>query len=398
MKKAVPSYRQLLLLSFLLLLSVCRMVRAKASATSTGEVAITGSGYVEKGKTIRLTADQPVRWKSSNTEIATVSKSGRVSGIRPGSVVIRAISRKDPTVRGQILIRVMKQTTASDGYVNILLVGNSYTQDEFGYVPALLKELLPDLKFRIGLLYAEAASLALHYEKLTDTSQTYAKYSEYTSKDTMWRHTKDVHLSDILKKYDWRLVTFQQNSQNQNSYSSIRPYIDALIEGYIKKLGRRPVFLYNFPHVRGARNKLIRPGTTTAAYRKYLSVVKKVMRQFPFDDFVPNATAIENARRTVLNAMGDGGNMTADTRHLQDGLPCLVANYCSFLKLLPYIGAEKVDLLQSRILPTDEWIAAQKIPGSNGPSVGVTEENRLLAVRCAMLAIEAPDSISVPER
>ena len=147
-KKDVTQYRPFLLLMVLLLLSVYFMGNAKAAAASTGVITITGSGYVEKGKTIRLTADQPVRWKSSNTEIATVSKSGRVSGIRPGSVVIRAISRKDPAVRGQILIRVMKQITASDGYVNILLVGNSYTQDEFGYVPALLKELLPDLKSR----------------------------------------------------------------------------------------------------------------------------------------------------------------------------------------------------------------------------------------------------------
>ena len=168
------------------------------------------------------------------------------------------------------------------------------------------------------------------------------------------------------------------------------------MDGYTQKIGAQPVFLYVFPHVRGARNVKVAQGagTTAGQFGRYVPVVQNVMNAFPFMAFIPNATAIENARKTSLNAMGNGGDMTSDSVHLQDGLPCLVANYCSFLKLLPFIGNYSADLTRSRILPTAAWIASQNVPGADNLSVGVTEENRLLAVKCAVKAVQAPFTIS----
>jgi hypothetical protein len=191
-------------------------------------------------------------------------------------------------------------------------------------------------------------------------------------------------------------VTFQQCSELQDSYDSMQPYIKALMDGYTQKIGAQPVFLYVFPHVRGARNVKVAQGagTTAGQFGRYVPIVQNVMNAFPFMAFIPNATAIENARKTTLNAMGNGGDMTSDSTHLQDGLPCLVANYCSFLKLLPFIGNYSADLTRSRILPTAAWIASQNVPGADNQSVGVTEENRLLAVKCAVKAVQAPFTIS----
>ena len=466
-----------------------------ARAGNSG-IRISGSPFVAKGKSVWLTANEPVKWKSNKPSVAKVNKRGRVKGRRAGTAVITAISLENNRVKARFRIRVMKkpakkiqlsvasltldvtkkrtlQLTAAakpakaaqtfswvsdapsivtvdanglararkagsavitcstiDGsnksvsipvtvtnkaeeerirklqeeqkrkleasYCNILLVGNSYTQDEFGYVPALLKEFFPSLRFRIGLLYTGGASLQLHYNNLVNTGNTYHSYSEYTSESTRWEQKSGVRLSDVITKYPWKIVTFQQCSELQDSYDSMQPYIKALMDGYTQKIGAQPVFLYVFPHVRGARNVKVAQGagTTAGQFGRYVPIVQNVMNAFPFMAFIPNAIAIENARKTSLNAMGNGGDMTSDSTHLQDGLPCLVANYCSFLKLLPFIGNYSADLTRSRILPTAAWIASQNVPGADNLSVGVTEANRLLAVKCAVKAVQAPFTIS----
>ena len=472
-------------------------VLSQSAQAATKKITITGSKCVAKGKSIRLTANQDVTWKSSNPQVAKVYKKGKVKGLRPGKAVIIATSKEDPSVRKRFKIKVYKKAVkriklsvnaltldvtkapsakvtakatpkkaaqkfewsssapkiadvsssgvvmalqagtaritcqAVDGskkkvtftvtvtdkvkeeeerkkkeeeerkkreaaYWNILLVGNSFTQDEFGYVPALLKQYFPSLKFRIGLLYTGGASLELHYNNLTG-SGAYQVYSEYTSESTAWTHKQSVRLSDVITKYTWKIVTFQQASAHQGDYSTMSPYITKLMNGYTKKIGSQPIYLYVFPHVRGASNdqiKLFNPASTETAYKKYAQIVQNnVLKSFPFKGVIPNATAIENARKTSMSGLGNNKDMTADSMHLQDGLPCLVANYCSFLRLLPYMGLSQPNLTKV-LLPTDAWITAQDVPGRNAPSVGATKTNWSLAVKCALKAVQAPFAIT----
>ena len=540
------------------------VLMAVPSQAASKKITITGSKHVAKGKSIRLSADQDVVWKSSNPKIAKVYKKGKVKGLRPGKVVITAISKENPDVKARIKIRVHKKAAkrirlsvnalsldvtrspsaqvkakatpkkavqkfawsssdptvakvtskgvvtalkagktriickAVDGskkkasftvtvtdkakeeaqkkeaarrkaeaerkakaeaekkakaeaekkakaeaekkakaeaeqkakeeaerkakeeaerkakeeaerkakeeaekeaaYWNILLVGNSYTQDEFGYVPALLKQYFPSLKFRIGLLYTGSCSLELHYNNLTGNG-VYQQYSEYTSESTKWVNMNSVRLSDVINKYPWKIVTFQQYSRYQGRVDTITPYIANLMKGYTEKIGKRPVFLYVFPHVNSTFAKETY-GTTADAYAQFVSITQQVLssQAFKFDGVIPNATAIENARKTVLGELGNKKDMTSDGTHLQDGLPCLVANYCSFLRLLPYMGLSQPKLNKEDLLPTAAWVAAQSVPGADGQSVGATQENWSenwsLAARCAQMAVQNPFAVT----
>ena len=488
----------LILFCAILLISLFASLSQSAQA-ATKKITITGSKCVAKGKSIRLTANQDVTWKSSNPQVAKVYKKGKVKGLRPGKAVIIATSRENPSVRKRFKIKVYKKAVkriklsaktltldvtkapsakvtakatprkaaqkfewsssapkiadvsssgvvkalqagkaritcqAVDGskkkvtftvtvtdqvkeeaerkkkeeeerkkreaaYWNILLVGNSFTQDEFGYVPALLKEYFPSLKFRIGLLYTGGASLELHYNNLIGKG-AYQQYSEYTSESTSWTHKQSVRLSEVITKYTWKIVTFQQASAHQGDYATMSPYITKLMNGYTEKIGSKPIYLFVFPHVRGSGNDQIKqfnPAATATAYKKHVKIVQNnVMQLKLFKGVIPNATALENARTVAsLKGLGSGGDMTSDTMHLQDGLPCLVANYCSFLRLLQFIGKSQVDLTKSHILPTKKWVAAQSVPGADGKSVGATEANRLLAVKCALKAVQSPFTIT----
>ena len=461
-------------------------------------ITITGSNVVAKGKIIQLKADQKVKWKSSRPNIAKVSKNGRVRGIRPGTAVITATSRKNPAIKRRIRICVKKKAAqrlklsensvtldltrdpvitlsaaatplkaaqvfewsssdedtvyvSRDGvvrarkegsaqitcmtidgskkrvtvsvtvtdkareereaaeleasYWNILLIGNSYTQDEFSYVPFFMKEYFPGLRFRIGILHQGGCNLATHYYNLMNDG-SYSLYSEYTSEDSEWNSVRNVHLSQVISKYRWKIVTLQQSSALQGDYSTMEPYIKALMDGYTQKIGSRPKYLYVFPHLRGSGNEEmyaeVDPRTTETLYKKFVPVAQKVVKEFGFDGIIQNATAIENARKTSLNSLSSGqdGDMTEDSSsHLREGIPCLVANYCSFLRLLPYMGLPQVGLDRSCLYPTTAWVSSQKIPGKDGSSVGAAgdnaEKNKLLAAKCAEAAVQKPYEITI---
>ena len=555
----IRSRRTCMFFGTILCVLLFAVLLAVPSQAASKKITITGSKHVAKGKSIRLSADRDVVWKSSNPKIAKVYKKGKVKGLRPGKVVITAVSKENPAVKAKIKIRVHQKAVkrirlsvnalalnvtrvpsaqvkakatpkkaaqkfawsssnpsvakvtskgvvkalkagkaritcqAVDGskkkasfivtvtdkakeeaqkkeavrrkaeeegkakaeaerkakaeaerkakaeaeqkakaeaeqkakaeaerkakeeaerkakeeaerkakeaaekeaaYWNILLVGNSYTQDEFGYVPALLKQYFPSLKFRIGLLYTGGCSLELHYNNLTRNG-AYQQYSEYTSESTKWEHKSGVLLSDVINKYAWKIVTFQQYSRYQDKADTILPYIANLMKGYTEKIGKRPIFLYVFPHVNSAFAQESY-GSTADAYVQFVSITKQVLNSssFRFDGVIPNATAIENARKTSLGVLGNRRDMTSDGTHLQDGMSCLVANYCSFLRLLPYMGLSQPNLNQV-LLPTAAWVAAQSVPGADGQSVGATQENWSLAVRCAQMAVQNPLTIT----
>ena len=465
---------------FVILLSLFTL-RAEAAGN---RIVITGSNVVAKGKVIWLTADQDVRWKSSKPSVAKISKRGRVKGLRAGTTVITAISKKNPAIKKRFKIRVKKKAvqriqlsvksleldvtynpyeavdafalpsqaaqkftwtsknpsvasvdaygtvkalkegetritcTATDGsersasfpvivkdiakedaaYWNILLVGNSFTQDEFSYVPALLKEFYPQLKFRMGILYQGGCSVAVHHTKLTNDG-AYEMYSEYTSEDSMWTNTANVNISTVLKKYRWKIVTLQQASAFQGDSSSMAKFPD-LMEGYTQIIGKKPIFLYVFPHVRGSQNAQIKAygSKTENAFNAFLPVAKDVVSKYGFSGLIQNATAIENARKTSLNRLNTGGDgdLTADANsHLCEGIPCLVANYCSFLRLSSIMGLSSANLSNSRILPDSKWVASQNVPLPHGTPTDVTESNRQLAAKCAEMAVKNPDTISI---
>ena len=82
------------LLSFLvLIILLCNclvLIPAVSGAADSAELTITGSHYVAKGKSIRLTASEAVTWKSSDKKVAKVNSKGVVKGITTGKATIIA--------------------------------------------------------------------------------------------------------------------------------------------------------------------------------------------------------------------------------------------------------------------------------------------------------------------
>ena len=86
-------------------------------------VKINGTNKVQVGKKIQLTADitpsnasnKAVSWKSNKPGIAKVSESGKVTGVKTGTVVITATAKDGSKKSGTIKIKVVKASKSTKG-------------------------------------------------------------------------------------------------------------------------------------------------------------------------------------------------------------------------------------------------------------------------------------------
>ena len=276
---------------------------------------------------------------------------------------------------------VIEEDAAEDGNrINMLLVGNSYTLDEFSYVPALLKEAMPDLRFKICALYHGSGSLADQVTHMTgDTA--YEKYCEYGYSDSAWYEIDNtIKLSDVINKYPYDVIVFTEASA-VTDFANSKPNLKSLIDGYTAMLGHQVAFMWHMSHTR----------TSVNTYEQKVAMAQDALEQSGICDVFASGTAVENACTTTLDSLGVKSHMRYDTsQHLQEGIPCLVPAYANFLKICELIGQKKVGLYGSAIRPTQEWSEAQDIPQPHGTSVGVSDANCLIAVKCAVAAMKFP--------
>ena len=263
--------------------------------------------------------------------------------------------------------------------INILLVGNSYTYDEFVYVPALLKEAMPDLQFNLCILYHDSGALADHIEHMTQNT-VYAGCSTYSSVDNGWEIRSNKTLSEIINRYPYDIIGFTEASAIVDAEVS-KTNLKTLIDGYSLMINHPAHFFWHLSHRRAGQN----------TFEQKLTITQDILNNTGIYDIFPSGTAIENAGTTSLDDLGANGHMRYDsTQHLQEGIPRLVGAYANFLKICELIGQKKIGIYGSKIRPTDEWDDEQNIPMQHGNSVGVTDANCILAAKCAIAAIKKP--------
>ena len=279
--------------------------------------------------------------------------------------------------------------------INVLFVGNSFTQDEVGYVPALIKEAFPTLECNFGILFKGAATLEEHLQRVTDSTKTYAMYHEYSWAESKWVTTQDVSLATALAAHSWDVVCFQQGLASSFEPETYQPYLNQLIDGYTAMLGHNVRFAFNFAHVAGSEDPRLEGWgyTSDTMYAAVASVMQSVvLGQSAVAEVIPSATATQNARTTSLASLGTTGDMCADTSsHLQAGACCLPAAYVIFAKVCEWLGKPYKGFFGSQVLPTSAWATAQECKNwMHGTPEGATAANALIAAKCAAMALKAP--------
>ena len=316
--------------------------------------------------------------------------------------------------------------------VKLLCVGSSFTQDEFGYLPFILKSIAPNVKLTIGIAYIGGSPLPQHTAYLThadsehriesdgtaywvedgvskpykrlhiDNSELteYTGYVLYKSVNAEpWSSVGSMLIEDVLTNEDWDIVTYQgaaaQAFKSWDDYYA--PYIFEIVKQVNAKVGNNVKLAFNLIHSGYATSD----EEFLSRWLETAKNAKKVLQQTGISLLFPSGTAIQNIRCIdALRAMGDNDyhNLLADTAHLQDGIGTLCTAYANALTLLKALGIDYEGVIGEGTRPDAAWITDNNIPGPHIGSgvIGITDDYCLLAQIAATNAVKYPYSIINP--
>lgn len=118
--------------------------------------------------------------------------------------------------------------------MNILAIGNSFSQDAFKYLHNIAK--CDDFQLTTVNLYIGGCSLSKHYKNMLADAKEYIM--EFNGDFTGFK----VSLKEALLNRDWDFISFQQASNHSPYYETYQPYLDELA-AYVRKFAPKAKFV-----------------------------------------------------------------------------------------------------------------------------------------------------------
>lgn len=276
-------------------------------------------------------------------------------------------------------------------HLKICILGNSYTADSWMYLPFILKNY--GITIEVGCYIRSSGTIQNAIDEWNTGSSSVSSAFYYintkNNESPAWQ-TVSTHASPLMSVTytNWDIVVLQQSSEASITYDTytVARTLENLI---IDNIGKDVMFGWNINHNRKSS------GTDYEAIgNTILSNTSKICEREPISILFPYGTAIFNARtNNTLAAIGDGTNLwCSDKVHLQEGLPCYIANLANvqalFDRFYPHLS-----VVGDITRPTTANITAWAVKSTNGSSTGVTEANCKLAQVCAVLANNYPFEI-----
>ena len=289
--------------------------------------------------------------------------------------------------------------------INVMLIGNSASDDAMSYVPYIIKNMGIKANVRIGIAMQSSSTLAMHCDNFENETAAYA-FRLYDGENG-WSSTSNMTLQAILDAYDWNIISLQQASpQNVNTY---QPYLNRLVNFITAYIDYPVKFVWHQTHIYAAQSNggANRSEETIAAYyAAEVTACQTLMDETVCEYLIPVGTAIQNARTIpTLKALGDystNENNTSgigyldyyDGVHLQEGLPCQIAAYTWVLSLMDIYGMKEWSINSETIRVTAEWSQGKNFPSPHGSPIASTDANCLIAQKCAIMAVKHPYEVT----
>ena len=287
--------------------------------------------------------------------------------------------------------------------LRVLSIGNSYSLDALSYVPFIMNAVAPQVYLKLDIMYLGSGALNDFYNALDSTTHAPTSPGVATSFTRFWSHgarpwnaSHNAPMTQIIASQPWDVIMLQQQSNASRDYSTYQPYLNQIIEWLDEKAPWQHQYAWLITPSYPDNLPRLAPDTTSVQmFERILQCVRNVQSDTGIELLLPCGTAIQNARTTPLDSLGDQGHLF-DYLHLQDGIPCLIEAYAATAALLARYGLSD-QVWTDTTWVDQQWLKAKNIQEINGAPVGMSEENRAIAKQCAIKAIENPLSITTIE-
>lgn len=260
------------------------------------------------------------------------------------------------------------------GYLRILALGNSFTNDAFWLVGDILEDLGVDPN-TYSIYIASHTAATLEY-----WCNVY-KSDEMVDLCFCGGKRMDVEHGSLrqLLEQPWDVVVLTQYSGQAMDYGTFNPWIRYLIDLIQQHCPN--------PNVTLAWQMAWSHGKThSASYFNWMLISSAVQHMVWNDGInvvIPVGTAIQNARSTQLNSESQ---LTCDGWHLNEG----VGRYIAACTVVQSLFAPVYDI---SVWNDHSCLNIPLVTEQLYPPEPVTDENRLLCQQCAIKAVEQPFSV-----
>ncbi|MBR3101287.1 MAG: DUF4886 domain-containing protein [Muribaculaceae bacterium] len=249
--------------------------------------------------------------------------------------------------------------------LKVLVIGNSYSNDAFGFLPFVMNSACPDVSLTLGICMDGSQTIQGQLNHALNDTKYYVRYEKWT-KRTGWVVDYHKSLSGAVDDDQWDWIVLHQASVLSCNVSTITPYLGELLD-----------YFRNTKHFEGKIAWMIIPafaeGTTSSGVNKLgqvssglgldyimttdemqqriFKVSKQLLSQYDeLDEIIPCGLGIGYARHTWLNLLGDwapkdaaGGNLVyKDGHHLQYGVGNLIESWVATLSLTSNVDTAAV--------------------------------------------------------
>lgn len=278
--------------------------------------------------------------------------------------------------------------------LRVLVLGNSYAADAWSYVPMILKNYGIDIE--IKMYYRGALALEQLYRRWESTEYQdteegylpglYTRYLYYCNtgigKD-YWQVQSRQSAKECVAEGDWDIISIQQMSVASLYEESYEPYARYIVDLIRQGMPTPYTLAFSQIFTRSSHDNIEASMTEQG----------KFWKKEPFNMLLPYGTAVYNARTNeVLSALGNSVKKNlwcSDEVHIQEGLPKYLAALAVVQSIFDryYTG---MSVLGDTLRVTDVMLTQWRMIEQRDNCVGVTEENCLLAQKCAILAVKHP--------
>lgn len=254
---------------------------------------------------------------------------------------------------------------------NILMVGNSFSDDTIEHVYDICKDL--GIEVNIANLYIGGCNLDTHYQNLTRNNKAYA-YRVYNKNTNSWNWTNvyNTSIEDAINDYDWDFVSLQQVSGLSGigyTYSKLDMIFEEIL--YLKEdvnfvWNMTWAYQQNTTHGDFARYEK----DQMTMYNKICETVQNnILNNEYVKAIIPNGTSVQNVRTSFI-----GDTLTRDGYHLSYDL----GRYITGLTLVATMTGQdisKIKFAPNGVSETHRQVVVEAVQNALANPFEVTESS-----------------------